>query len=1093
MADEYLIPFGIDSADFENSIAKMTGSIEKLESDVKTTTDGMSKGFTEAAGASDKLNNSIVINAEEVASLSAQAKELGKSFTAAMTDKTGDEMQKKLEKFGQLLSKFSKDTSKPLGLNIDTAKLEQFEQLLASGADELQVLTGVIEGAKVALSNLDPNTEEFAALNAQLKIAESFLEGVGETANKAAEKQKSLKGQLRDLKAALAEMEIAGKGNTQEFINLSKRAGELEDQIGDVSSRVKVLASDTKFLDAGIQAIQGLAGAFTAAQGAAALFGDENENVQKVIQKVTGAMAVLQGVQAVANALNKDSALSVLLFSNAQKKAIVTTEALTVAEVEQTVATEAATVATEGLTAAMLLNPVVLVLAAIAALVVAIIAFTDNSEKAKDATKQLNDELEAQNEILRLDEASLKRRTDLLVAEAKLRGATESEITQIEGEALATRINQRNQYIADLKEQQAKARNNELISAEELKKISDSIFKAEQENANDLNELEIKRIDKKIQLQKEEAEADKKRLEQKKRNAETEKKINDQQLKFTAELAKASADAIKNQYDKERANIQAGVDEKVAALKADTSLSAKAEETKQKLIEQLKKNGKSQIEEVDRKQAADLTALQLKAQQITIENREEGIVKEVETIRLGFVQKANEIKEAFKNETELRDSLLAQLNEEQIRQTKKAQDEFALKSLSLEAQRQELLIETAKQFLPDLPEVEEQKQIALLKVQKEWAQKQVDLLIEQGNAQDSLVVLQAKKTVNDLQKNLDQATAAQKAKGKDWFQILGINNLTDKQKQAVTDDVQKSLAAINSITSSIIDMYQMQVDAKQKVIDQENKEIDNLQSRLDKENQLREEGFANNSDLLQKELDAKKKQREEDLKQQQEIQKKQQAMRKAQLVLDTAVQVSNLVTASTEIYASLASAGPYGIALAIATIGLMIGSFVAAKVKAFQAVDKGAQFGEGGEIDGKSHKQGGVKYYSQDGKNIELEGGEYVVKKKSTAKYYDLIEAINNDDFSGMNEEALRSMLAGMGISYGIESPKKAIQIVNETTNLKAMIKPVENHSEEHLESIRDNVIFLAQKEKDRVERWQDENYYYEKTGSNIKKIRKNK
>jgi hypothetical protein len=55
--------------------------------------------------------------------------------------------------------------------------------------------------------------------------------------------------------------------------------------------------------------VQGITAGFQIAQGAAALFGSENEDLQKSLLKVQGAMALATGVQQVANLLNKDSIL----------------------------------------------------------------------------------------------------------------------------------------------------------------------------------------------------------------------------------------------------------------------------------------------------------------------------------------------------------------------------------------------------------------------------------------------------------------------------------------------------------------------------------------------------------------------------------------------------------------------------------------------------------------------------------------------------------------------------------------------------------------------------------------------------------------
>jgi len=130
---------------------------------------------------------------------------------------------------------------------------------------------------------------------------------------------KNANDELKKTQRALVELALAGKQGSKEFQNMEKRAGELTDQIGDVRARVNALASDTPKLDLLAGAATGIAGGFAAAQGAAALFGGENEDVQKAILKTQGAMSLLNGVQQIANVLNKDSALGMKLNAAAQK------------------------------------------------------------------------------------------------------------------------------------------------------------------------------------------------------------------------------------------------------------------------------------------------------------------------------------------------------------------------------------------------------------------------------------------------------------------------------------------------------------------------------------------------------------------------------------------------------------------------------------------------------------------------------------------------------------------------------------------------------------------------------------------------------
>ena len=105
-------------------------------------------------------------------------------------------------------------------------------------------------------------------------------------------------------------------------------------QIGDADNAINRFASDTFRLDAGIQALQGLAAGAAVAQGAFGLLGIENEKTQQAILKVQSAIAVLNGVQTIANMLQRDSALILRLKQ-------ISTEVLTAATAKNTIATAA--------------------------------------------------------------------------------------------------------------------------------------------------------------------------------------------------------------------------------------------------------------------------------------------------------------------------------------------------------------------------------------------------------------------------------------------------------------------------------------------------------------------------------------------------------------------------------------------------------------------------------------------------------------------------------------------------------------------------------------------------------------------------------
>lgn len=199
-------------------------------------------------------------------------------------------------------------------------------------------------------------------------IEKDILLKVSSDTNDATKGFKSLKQELRDIEKEMNKMSEAGQEGSAQFQKMAQRAGELKDQIGDTKARINALASDTYKLDAMTQAIQGIAGGFAVAQGAMAVFGSENEDLEKAILKTQGAMALLQGVTEITNILQKESAFSSLFLSNAQKA--------------NAVSTEVATTATKGFSRALIATGIGAIVVAIGTL----IAYWDDLKSAVEST-----------------------------------------------------------------------------------------------------------------------------------------------------------------------------------------------------------------------------------------------------------------------------------------------------------------------------------------------------------------------------------------------------------------------------------------------------------------------------------------------------------------------------------------------------------------------------------------------------------------------------------------------------------------------------------------------------------------------------------
>jgi hypothetical protein len=102
---------------------------------------------------------------------------------------------------------------------------------------------------------------------------------------------KSVKAELRELKTAMAGLD----NSSQEFVKMAQRAGQLEDAIGDANAAVKAFNPEAK-LKAVVDIVGVVANGFSAAQGAMALFGGESEELEKVMVKTQGAIALATGI-----------------------------------------------------------------------------------------------------------------------------------------------------------------------------------------------------------------------------------------------------------------------------------------------------------------------------------------------------------------------------------------------------------------------------------------------------------------------------------------------------------------------------------------------------------------------------------------------------------------------------------------------------------------------------------------------------------------------------------------------------------------------------------------------------------------------------
>jgi len=144
-------------------------------------------------------------------------------------------------------------------------------------------------------------------VQATKQLGDAIDKGVVATQKMAVETEK-MAGKMKSYKAQIAELkQVLPTLSGEEYVQAQAKLAHLTDAMGDQQAQIKLLASDTRALDTAMQGLQLGVGVFAGLQGAAALFGSENEDVQKALLKVNGAMAVLQSLQAIQNTLDAES------------------------------------------------------------------------------------------------------------------------------------------------------------------------------------------------------------------------------------------------------------------------------------------------------------------------------------------------------------------------------------------------------------------------------------------------------------------------------------------------------------------------------------------------------------------------------------------------------------------------------------------------------------------------------------------------------------------------------------------------------------------------------------------------------------------
>lgn len=319
---------------------------------------------------------------------------------------------------------------------IDTKGFDAIQNAIDTTATDSKGLIKTFKEVATASTKMGKTVEDAFGAGVQdaLDQAGVSAEEFAAALKKANAPSQTLKKELQQLKEAMARMKAEGKDTGKEFDSLRKKAGQLADAIADTNAEIKNAGSDTRGLDNVVGSISALAGGYAAAQGVIALFGEENEDLQKALLKVNAALAAATGLQQVANALQKEGALLKLRDA--------------VATGTQTAAIKLYTFATGGATAATNIFRTALLATGIGAIIFllyegakALGIFGSSSSNAADDQDKLARSIEGVNTVIEEQIGAINSTAQTNIKRAKVAGKSEAEITKITRDAILERIN----------------------------------------------------------------------------------------------------------------------------------------------------------------------------------------------------------------------------------------------------------------------------------------------------------------------------------------------------------------------------------------------------------------------------------------------------------------------------------------------------------------------------------------------------------------------------------------------------------------------------------------------------------------------------
>ena len=233
---------------------------------------------------------------------SASAQSLSQLRTAL--GQIGEASETQVQAINRLKSEYTSLQSK-IGVEFANGRDEEYRAIQS----RMQALQGELAVRKSLLRELQNQSNVLEENASKIEAEKKKLE---ENANT----QVRFRTELMNARNEMRQLVAAGQQGTEAYEQVRQKVIELTQAQNTANKQTKALASPTKQFQGMISSLNGIAGGFTAAQGAISLFGTKNEELQQIMLKVQSLMSITMGLQQVEQTLSKNSAAQLVTLTS---------------------------------------------------------------------------------------------------------------------------------------------------------------------------------------------------------------------------------------------------------------------------------------------------------------------------------------------------------------------------------------------------------------------------------------------------------------------------------------------------------------------------------------------------------------------------------------------------------------------------------------------------------------------------------------------------------------------------------------------------------------------------------------------------------